>query len=324
MAARPSELGYRAWWRVLRRVMGESDNRNLGLIAAGVAFYTMLSIFPAIAATIAIWGLVADPQTIASQLEMAQHLLPAGAYGIVEEQVAALIRSTGTTLQLTGIVSILLAVWTARNGVAALIRGLNAIYREEHRKSTIKRYAMAIGLTMLLIGVVIIAFASVVLVPILLNFLTLPFGLEALISAVKWVIVLGVVLFSIGLIYRYGPNRRGARTAWITPGAIFALVTWAAGSIAFSIYLRNFGSLNEVYGSIGAVVALLLWLYLSAQVVLLGALLNAEVELETRRDTTVGASRPAGERKAFVADHIVNSEGKLELADASNDDSQNS
>ena len=313
-ATRPRDLNGRAWWRVLRRVMGESDSRNLGLISAGVAFYTMLSIFPAIAALIAIWGIVADPQTIASQLGMAQQLLPEAAYGIVEGQIEALIRSTDSTLQLTSILSLLLALWTARNGVAALIRGLNAVYREEHRRNPLWRYVVAIGLTLLLIGVAIIAFAAVILVPIILSLMVLPFGVEALISALKWVILLGVVLFSIGLLYRHGPNRRGARVAWISPGAVFALVTWAAGSVAFSIYLRNFGSLNEVYGSIGAVIALLLWFYLNAYVVLLGALLNAEIELETGRDTTIGAPRPAGERQAVVADHIADSEGELHPA----------
>lgn len=314
-ATRPRALGFRAWWRVLRRVAAEADSRNLGLIAAGVAFYTLLSIFPAIAALVALWGLAADPQTIADQLEMARQLLPQSAYGIVEGQVDDLVSSTGTTLQLTGIFSILLAVWTARNGVAAMIRGLNAAYREDHRSSTIKRYLLAIALTTLLIGVAIIAFAAVVMVPILLTFLTLPFSVEALISGLKWVIVLGVVLFSIGLLYRHGPNRRGARVTWLSPGAIFALVTWAAGSFAFSIYLRNFGSLNEVYGSIGAVIALLLWFFLSAYVVLLGALLNAEIELETTRDTTIGQARPAGQREAFVADHVVDPEGNVHVAE---------
>jgi membrane protein len=117
------------------------------------------------------------------------------------------------------------------------------------------------------------------------------------------------------LLYRHAPNRRGAQVPWITPGAVIALVTWAAGSFAFSIYLRNFGSLNEVYGSIGAVIALLLWFYLSAYVVLLGALLNAEIELETACDTTIGEPRPAGQRDAFVADHVADSEGKLHPAE---------
>ncbi|MEQ9257699.1 MAG: YihY/virulence factor BrkB family protein [Roseovarius sp.] len=313
-ARRPGQLTRRAWGRVLRRMMAEGDRLNLGLIAAGVAFYTMLSIFPAIAALIAIWGIAADPQTIVSQLGMAERLLPEAAYGILESQTEALIRSADSTLQLASLVSIVVAIWTARNGVAALVRGLNAVYREEHRRNALMRYAVAIGLTLLLIGVAIIAFAAVILVPIVMSLVTLPFGVEALISGLKWVILLGVVLFSIGLLYRHGPNRRGAKVAWLTPGAVFALLAWAAGSVAFSVYLRNFGSLNEVYGSIGAVIALLLWFYLSAYLVLLGALLNAEIELETGRDTTIGAPRPAGERRAVVADNVADGAGGLRPA----------
>lgn len=313
-AARPRQLTWRSWWRVLRRATRQSDRLNLGLISAGVAFYTMLSIFPAIAALIAIWGIAADPQTLVNQLGMAEGLLPVAALRILESQIEALIQSTDSTLQLTSLISILVAVWTARNGVAALMRGLNAVYREEHRRHALHRYVVAIGLTLLLIGVAILAFAAVILVPIILSLLTLPFGVEALISALKWAILLGVVLFSIGLLYRHGPNRRGAKVRWITPGAVFALVAWAAGSIAFSVYLRNFGALNEVYGSIGAVVALLLWFYLSAYLVLLGALLNAEMELETGRDTTRGSPRPAGKRRAVVADNVADSTGELHPA----------
>jgi membrane protein len=304
--------------------MAQADRQNLGLISAGVAFYTMLSIFPALAAMIAIWGIAADPQDLANQLGMAQQILPQGAYEIFEGQIESLIGSSGSTLQLTTLFSILLAVWTARNGVAALMRGLNTVYREDHRGNPVKRYIVAIGLTVLLIGVAIIAFAAVILLPIVLSLLRLPFGIEALISALKWVIVFAIMLFSIGLLYRYGPNRRGARTSWLTPGAVFALITWAVGSVAFSVYLRNFGSLNEVYGSIGAAIALLLWFYLSAYVVLLGALLNAEIELETRHDTTIGTPRPGGQREAFVADHVIESDGEIQLTAPADADNANS
>jgi len=295
-------------------MLDKADKSNLGLISAGVAFYALLSVFPALAAMIAIWGLVADPQTIADQIGFAERLLPQGAFAVLESQVASVVQQTASTLQLTGLISIAVALWTARNGVASLIRGLNAVYREGHRASVIMRYTLAIGLTLLLIVVALVAVAAVVMLPILLALLALPFGLELLISAVKWLILMGVVLFSIGLLYRWGPNRRPAQVPWLSPGSVFAVLAWAAGSIAFSLYLRNFGALNEVYGSIGAVVALLLWFYLSAYIVLFGALLNAELELQTGHDTTVGAARPAGERDAYVADYVVGPEGSVQLA----------
>ncbi len=314
-AARPSDLGWRIWWRVARRVMQQADERNLGLISAGVAFYALLSIFPGLAAIIALWGYVADPVMIGQQMGIAEQLLPADAFTILDDQVSVLVAANTSTLQLTSLVSLLLAIWTARNGIAALIRGLNSIYREEHRRNPLWRFAVAIFLTVLLILVGVFAFASIVILPTMLGFLAVPALTEIAIAVVKWVVVLLVVFFGICLLYRHGPNRRGARSPWLTPGAVLALILWAAGSAAFTIYLRNFGSFNEVYGSLGAVVALLFWLYLSAYVVLLGAQLNAELELSTARDTTIGEPAPPGRRQAWVADHVLDQGGTARLAD---------
>lgn len=313
-AIRPTGFPARTWWGVAKRVAAQSDARNLGLVSAGVAFYSLLSVFPGLAAMIALWGYFADPVMIQEQMEIARQLLPEGAFTILDNQVAALISANTSTLQLTSLFSILLAIWTARNGVAAMIRGLNAIYREEHRRNPLRRYAVAVLLTLVLIGVGIVAFASVVVLPPVLSFFAIPVLTEILIALVKWIVVLLMVFFAISLLYRYGPNRRGARVRWLTPGAVLSLFFWTVGSAAFTIYLRNFGSFNEVYGSLGAVIALLFWLYLSAYVVLLGAQLNAELELSTAHDTTVGAERPPGDRQAFVADHVVDKAGTARLA----------
>ncbi|UXX84103.1 YihY/virulence factor BrkB family protein [Roseovarius pelagicus] len=313
-AERPSEFGWRVWWRVVRRVFAQADERNLGLISAGVAFYALLSIFPALAAIIALWGYVADPVMIGEQMDIARQLLPEDAFAILNDQVSALVTANNSTLQLTSLLSLVLAVWTARNGIAALIRGLNSIYRARHRSNPLRRYVVAILLTVLLILVAVFAFASVVILPALLGFLAVPALTEAVISLLKWAVVLLVVFFGICLLYRYGPNRRGARVPWLTSGAFLALFLWAAGSAAFSVYLRNFGSFNEVYGSLGAVVALLFWLYLSAYVVLLGAQMNAELELSTTRDSTIGDPAPAGQRQAWVADHVLDEDGNPHLA----------
>ncbi|MEX0969848.1 MAG: YihY/virulence factor BrkB family protein [Paracoccaceae bacterium] len=267
----------RVWWRVFRRVSAAADHGNLGPLAAGVAFYAMLSIFPAMAATIAIWGFVADPLVIQDQLEMTRQLLPDDAFLLLNTQVTALIAANNSTLQLASILSILLAVWTSRSAVATVIRGLNVIY-DENQHTPLKRYAMALGLTFLLIVLAILAFAAVVIIPAILAYVQIPVGLEVTIIAVKWVILLVAVFFGVGLLYRYGPNRSGAKVPWFTPGAIMALGVWALASFAFSTYLRNFGSFNEVYGSLGAIVGLLFWFYISAYIVLLGAQLNAELE----------------------------------------------
>ena len=319
-ADHPSRLGWRVWWRVARRVMQQADERNLGLVSAGVAFYALLSIFPGLAAIIALWGYVADPVMIAQQMGIAEQFLPSEAFAILNDQVSVLVAANNSALQVTSLVSLLLAIWTARNGIAALIRGLNSIYSQKHRRNPLRRFAVAIFLTVLLILVGVFAFACIVILPAMLAFLAIPALTEMIIAAVKWVVVLLVVFFGICLLYRYGPNRRGARVPWLTPGAVLALVLWAAGSAVFTIYLRNFGSFNEVYGSLGAVVALLFWLYLSAYVVLLGAQVNAELELSTTHDTTVGASAPPGRRQAWVADHVRDADGTARLANDSGEE----
>lgn len=310
----PTGFPLRAWGRSLGRVFGGIDRLNIGLISAGVAFYALLSLFPAVTAMVAIWGFAGDPSKLLSQFDVARQFMPEEAYLLVQEQITALIVADNTTLQWTTVISLTLSIWSAKNATAALIRGLNSIYREDHRKNPLKRYGVAVALTIVMIAAALVAFALVIALPVALAFLNLGIKVEMFVSAAKWAILMGVVLLCFGLLYRYGPNRRGATVSWLSPGALFALATWAAGSIAFSTYLRNFGSFNEVYGSLGALVALLFWFYISAYVVLIGALINAELELETAADTTVGPPRPPGDRDAYVSDHQVSEDGHLRRA----------
>ncbi|MBL3573411.1 membrane protein [Rhodovulum sulfidophilum] len=310
-AIRPAQYSARDWRIAIFRVWRGMDERNVALIAAGVAFYSFLSIFPALAALIAIWGFLADPTVIQDQLSMASELLPAGAYEVVQRQVEALVGTSSSTLGWTSLVSILLAIWSARAAVAGLIRGLNAIYGEKNRGNPIVRIALAVALTAVLIFVALLAFSAVVLIPAVLAFVKLPAAIELPITLLKWVLMLGVAFLAIALVYRYGPNRRSARLQWVTPGAVFAVGAWALGSVALAAYMRSFDRLNEVYGSLGAVVALLFWLYLSAAVTLIGAALNAELELLTRCDSTTGPERAEGERGAHVADHVRDETGTL-------------
>ncbi|QYX57797.1 YihY/virulence factor BrkB family protein [Roseovarius sp. SCSIO 43702] len=311
----PTEFGPRVWWRVLVRVVVEIDNRNLGLIAAGVAFYALLSLFPAIAALVAIWGFAGDPDVLLAQFDMVRQFLPEEALLLIQDQVNQLIIADNTTLQWASILSIAVSVWSAKNATAAMIRGLNSVYRETNRRNTVMRYVASIGLTLLMLFAAIVAVGLVIALPVAMALLNLPFKVELLVTGLKWIVLLAVMFFCIGLLYRFGPNRRGAVVSWLTPGAVFALLTWLAGSVAFSMYLRNFGSFNEVYGSLGALVALLFWLYISAFVVLIGAQINAELELQTAEDTTVGAQRPPGQRRAYVADNILDDSGEVRLAD---------
>lgn len=254
-------------------VFERADRAHLGLIAAGVAFFGMFAIFPAIAALIAVFGLVADPAIVEEQLLLVKDLIPVEAYDLFAGQIANLLNTQSDALGWATAVSIGLALWSARAGVAALMQGLNAIHGDRNRRG-VRHYAVAMLLTLCLVGIAVSALLIVVVTPLVLTFLPVPLATSFLLETVRWVAALFIVLAALGLLYRFGPNTRGQRLSWITPGAFLVVVLWIFASVGFSTYLTNFGSYNEVYGSIGAVVAMLMWLYISAYLVLMGAALN--------------------------------------------------
>ncbi len=304
-ARHPSNFTLRSWMRILHRVWLGIGEHNLSIIAAGVAFFSTLAIFPAIAALIALYGLVADPAQVEQILVSAEPVLPPDVYAMIDDQVGQLVSAGRTSLGLASLVSIFLALWSARAGVTALMQGLNIVYREKDSRSIVMQYLLSLMLTFLLILMAIVAVLCVIAVPAILNFIELgPLG--ALLTRIAPTLILGLaVVFVIGTLYRYAPHRATARKRWISTGAVVATIAWVAVSMGLSVYVSNFANLNQTYGSLGAIVALLLWLYGSAFVVLLGAVINAEMELQTGRDTTTGRPRPMGEREAWVADHVA-------------------
>ncbi len=292
-------VGLRGWLHALWRTWQRMDERNLGLIAAGVAFYAFLSIFPAMAAVIAIWGYWADPIAISEQMDLLTEMIPEVAYQLIDTQITQLISTNRSTLQWASILSIVLAIWSARASVAALIRGLNTVTEAPHRMNPVRRVVVAYGMTALLVLVALLAFAAVVVIPVALAFVGLPTSIEIAVEGAKWIVLLCVVYLAVALVYRFGPNKRHSRMPWLTPGAAIAVIAWAFGSFALASYVRNFDRLNEVYGSLGAVVALLLWFYISALVTLLGAQLNTELlRVLTARKA---AEKAAAEKHAEAA-----------------------
>lgn len=266
-------MNFGRWWRAAQSMMEMIDRKNLGLISAGCAFFGMVAIFPAIAAIIALFGLFADPGIVTEQLALMEEIMPEEAYRIFARQVNALLATQSDTLGWASILSLLFALWSARAGVAAIMRGLNEIYGRPNRGG-LRHALVALLLTISLIGVALCSLVMVVIVPIILAFL--PLGPLATIAAelARWAVALGVLVVGIAILYRYGPNARGERPGWLTPGGGLAVVTWLVASVGFSVYLANFGNYNEVYGSIGAVIALLMWFYISAYLILMGAALN--------------------------------------------------
>ena len=254
----------------------QTDDRHLDLIAAGVAFYAMLAVFPAVAAVIALWGFVSDPRVVEEQLGLLQGVIPPEAFALLAGQVRALIATNDSALGLTTALSTGAAIWSARAGVGALLRGLNAIYGIERRGGFLHAVT-ALGFTGALVAVALLTLASLVGVPVVLAYLPLGAWTELALTLLRWGVALSVMLLGLGVVYRYGPNRPH-RPPWISVGAVVALGLWAVASLGLTLYLRNFGSYNEVYGSIGAVIALLMWFFISAYAVLLGAAVNAQVE----------------------------------------------
>ncbi|WP_324753874.1 YihY/virulence factor BrkB family protein [Roseovarius sp. Pro17] len=291
-------------WPALKGVWTLIGEKNLNLIASGIGFFGILATFPAIAALIALWGFVADPALVEAQVSEFTSLLPIEVAELLTGRVAELVAADSTTLGWAGLLSVGLALWSARAGIAALMVGVNAVYGERNRGG-LRHMLVAFGLTGCLILLALACFAALVIAPIVLAFLPLgPFA-TFIAEMLRWAVAVSTVMLALGLLYRYGPNRKGiARAGWISPGAITATILWALATWAFTIYLQNFGNYNKIYGSLGAVIVLLLWLYISAFVCLLGAALNAELELQQRKDTTRGPAKPMGQRGAFVADNM--------------------
>jgi membrane protein len=300
----PSEVSALGWRDILLRVWQQIGTDNISIIAAGVAFYGLLAIFPAITALVSIWGLVADPAQVQRQFAAIGQIVPADAWRLLDEQLRSVAASSPKALGWGVALGILVALWSAGAGVRALITALNIAYREAEKRGFIMLYAIGFLLTVGLIGAAVLALVVIVAVPVLLQFLPLGNLSSAIIRVLTWLVMAAIVIAGLGVLYRYGPSRSHARLPWVTWGAIAAAILWLLASLVFQVYVANFANYSATYGSLGAVIALLMWFWISAFVVLLGAELNAEMEHQTRKDTTTGPAKPLGQRDAYVADHV--------------------
>jgi membrane protein len=302
-AERPRHIPARGWMEVLKRVWKESSDDNLGLVAAGVAFYGMLAIFPAIAAVVSIWGVFADPVSVQAQISSVLSVLPPDAAQILKDQVTSVARGENGALTIAALVSLGITLYSSAKGTNAIINGLNVAYEEKERRPWWKLLLTSLGLTLAAILVAIVALSLVAVLPAVLEMLGLGSAGETLINVLRWPFLGLCVAGYLAVLYRFAPSRDKPKWRWTTPGALGATVLWLVGSGLFSLYVGQFGNYNETYGTLGAVVVLLTWLWLSSYVVLLGAELDAELENQTGRDTTTGPEKPMGQRGAFVADN---------------------
>ncbi|MDT8386563.1 MAG: YihY/virulence factor BrkB family protein [Thiogranum sp.] len=304
-ATSPRQIPARGWKPVLRRVRHKVSDDDIGLVSAGVAFYGLLALFPALAALVSVYGLLSDPAQVTEQFSQLRTVLPGQAYELLQTQLQQLTSPASSNALGVGLIlAILLALWSATKGTKSLIKALNIAYDEHEERGFLRLNAVAFTLTLFLVLLGILVVGLIVALPIVLNFLGLGAIAETAVNWLRWPLLAAMVLFGLAVIYRYAPDRRQARWQWVSWGSGIALLLWLIASGLFSYYVSNFGNYNATYGSIGAVIILLMWLFITALVMLLGAELNAELERQTARDTTYQDEQAPGQRGAYVADHI--------------------
>jgi membrane protein len=303
-ADRPEEIPARGWKDIAKRVLKEvSDDRVLAN-AGGVAYFALLAVFPGIAAFVSVYGLFADRATIAEHLSLLAGFLPGGAIQIIEEELKRLTAQDEATLGFTMVFGIATALWSATAGMKALFDTLNIAYDEIEKRSFFRLNLISLVFTVCALAFLLAALAAVIVLPTALELVGLGEGFEWFLHIARWPVMFAIVAVALAFMYRYGPSRDKPQWRWITWGSAIAAALWIGASMLFSWYAENFGSYNETYGTLGAVVGFMTWIWISAIVIMLGGEINAEMEHQTARDTTVGAPKPLGQRGAVMADSI--------------------
>jgi membrane protein len=300
----PSEIPARGWKDILLRIYSNISKHRILSLAAGMTYYSILAIFPAIAALVAVYGLFSDPSTIARHLDQLRGFLPDGAIEVAREQLTRVASKGSQTLGLTFLVGLGVSLWSSNAAMKSLFDTLNIVHDEEEKRGFVKLNAISLSFTVGGVLFVIVALGSIVVVPVILGYVGFSDRGDLLLRAGRWPAMFLVLTFALAIIYRYGPSRAAPRWRWITWGSAIAALLWLIVSGGFSWYAANFGNFNATYGSLGAVVGFMTWLWISAIVILLGAEIDAEMEHQTIRDTTTGSPKPMGVRGAHMADTV--------------------
>jgi membrane protein len=303
-AEKPTDIPWRGWKQIIKRSWAENSADNMPIIAGGVAFFGFLSIFPALIALISLYGLVATPETVARQVEELSAQLPESAANLIETQLNDIVTNDGGALTFGLVVSILGALWTASGGIGNLITAVNIAYDEVEARGFVKLKLISLALTLGAIAFVLVAFGLVAVVPAVIAALPLGVVGTVLAEVARWALLLAVFAGSLAVLYRVAPDRDAPQLRWVSLGSVIVTVVWALVSVAFALYVNKFGSYDKTYGAIAGVIVLMLWLYLTCYLVLLGAEINSEAEHQTAHDTTTGDPAPMGDRNATMADTL--------------------
>ena len=304
-ADRPLALDGASWWHAAKRTMTAAIDMEVSMRCAGVAYYAFLSLFPAVATAILLFGLFTDLSFIEGRYAQVLAVLPSQAETLLSDQIVALLTNTNRSLGLGLLLSVSVALWTGTRGTNALVYAISRAHYETTERGIVGSIALSLFTTAGVFVVVLTSLFGLAVVPVLTG--TLPFDrfAETLALWLRWPILVAIIFGAVCVLYRVAPKRTKPRWRWVMPGALFATMGWLGVSSLFSLYVENFANYNATFGALAAPVILLLWLYWSTLIFILGATLNAELELQTRKDTTTGPDRPMGERGAYVADNMT-------------------
>jgi membrane protein len=298
----PTQIPVRGWRQVLSRAWHSSQEDNVSLLAAGVAFFGFLALFPALIALVTLVGLIADPGQITQQVQSFTVGLPPASRQLISEQLNAITQSSGGALTIGLVVSLLAALWSASSGTSSLVEAVNVAYEEKETRGFVKLRGIALLLTLGTVVFLVLTLALIAVVPVVLQAVPLgPLG-TVLAQVLRWALLVALIIVGLAVLYRVAPDRTPPKFRWVSVGSVVAALLWLLGSVGFSLYVDFFGDYNKTYGALAGVIVLLLWFFLSSYIVLLGAEINAQAEYQTERDTTIGQSRPMGQRDAVVAD----------------------
>lgn len=309
-AHQPTGIPPRGWRQVAKRVWEETQLDQIPLLAAGVAFWGFISLFPALIAAISVYGLVADPATVTRQAEAVTDALPADAASLVVDQMRSISTQSDDALSFGLLTSLLLALWTTSAAVSNLISAVNVAYDEEETRSWPRRKGLALLLSLGAIAFVVISVGLIAVTPVLLDTFITEGGTRALLEVGRWVGLVLAVIGGLTVLYKVAPDRDNPRLSWVSVGSLLATAVWLLASFGFSLYVDTFGRYAKTYGALAGVAVLMLWLWITALIVLVGAEINAEAEQQTIRDSTVGEPQPMGERGAVKADTWPDTEHK--------------
>ena len=303
LADAPHRIPPKGWKDVLWRTYREITCDRLSAVAGGVTFYTLLALFPAIGVFVSLYGLFNDVTAVQAQLVQFAAVIPTQVIQIVGDEMLLLATRPHASLSVAFIISLLLSVWSANAGMKALFDGLNIAYDESEKRNYFLRTAMTYAFTLGLLVFLTLVSLILVAVPLYLKDAGLA-EFEVIWAPLRWLVILALAALAFSLVYRYGPSRAHARWRWVSPGGVFAAVLWLVGSLGFSWYVNNVAHFDVTYGSLGAVIGFMMWIWFSVMVVLIGAELNAEIEHQTALDSTTGPPQPMGVRGAAMADTV--------------------